>query len=153
MTPSRPFSVRRPGLRPFKAGDPRTVAAGRRGVAAREAKRAVARATVQAAAAHLRSVAEVHDREQLGEHAAAAGDLIARISTGEIPVRNGDEAAFLIQPLWMSPGWSPGRRRVRRLSLTSARTLRPRVLSLRDQARQALGTLPAALDVDREVEH
>jgi hypothetical protein len=87
-------------LRPFAPGEERTRQLARRGVEAREIKRAGKRATSEAVNVAVASVRAAHDRGELGPTArAAAIDLIGRVVVGEIPVRNATEAATLIRVL------------------------------------------------------
>jgi len=51
-------------------------------------------------ARELRQVAGTYERAELGPMAlAAAADLIGRVLRGDVPVRNGDEAASLLRAL------------------------------------------------------
>jgi hypothetical protein len=87
-------------LRPFVQGDERTRQLARRGVEAREIKRAGKRATSEAVNVAVASVRAAHDRGELGPAArAAAIDLIGRVCVGEIRVRHAGDAAILIRVL------------------------------------------------------
>ena len=122
-------------LRPFRAGDPRTSEAGRRGVAAREAKRAAMRGDVDAVAAHLRSVAASYDRSELGPIAAAAAlDAIGRVQRGEWKVRDpADWVRVLVDVARLEAGEATSAAIVAHVGRDAAG-----VLALRDQARRAL---------------
>jgi hypothetical protein len=90
--------VSRPGLRPFDSE--RARAAAHRSADSRRAKAAIVRAQPDAIAGELRKLAAVHERGELGPMAlAAAADLIGRVVRGDVPVRNGGEAAELLRAL------------------------------------------------------
>src|SRR5262245_22090833 len=59
-------------LTPYRKGDGRASAAGKRGAAAREAQRAIARADIVAVSDELRRLAASHHRDELGPVAVAA---------------------------------------------------------------------------------
>lgn len=91
-------------LQPFAKGSERARELGRRGGQARAAKAAAKRdaaaATTQQAADALHTATQRFNRQDLAPHAAAAAQLIiGRVATGDIPVRNGDEAAALLRAL------------------------------------------------------
>jgi hypothetical protein len=99
---ARGMSTARDHLVPFVAGDPdgRAAEAARKSHAVRRAKRAMVRADAQAVAAHLRTLRDSHERDRLGEScAAAAADLVGRVTRGEIPVRHAGDAAELVRVL------------------------------------------------------
>lgn len=90
----------RANLIPFKKGDARAVEAGKKGAAAKRARRAAQAATSEAVARELDTLRTTLQRDDLGPTAAAAAQLlIGRVATGDIPVRNGDEAAALLRAL------------------------------------------------------
>ena len=77
------------GLRPFAPGDPRAIAAGRRGAEVRRARRAVDRARTLDVAAELRTLASTYEGASLGDVAASAAlDMIGRVQRGEIAPRD-----------------------------------------------------------------
>lgn len=83
--------VRRPGLRPFVAGDGRARAIGAMGNAARQAKRAAARGDAVATAELLRTLAGTLSREQVAPVCwAAILSMIGRVERGEQSVRDPD---------------------------------------------------------------
>jgi hypothetical protein len=87
-------------LQPFQKGDPRASEAGRRGAAAKRAKREIERASSQETSAHIATLVTTYTREDLGPAAAAAAvELIGRVSRGEIPVRHAGDAAELVKVL------------------------------------------------------
>src|SRR4029453_17347036 len=84
-----PASTSRRGsnLTPFRKGDPRAAAAGRKGGAVRRGQRDARIRTVRGAAQVLDEISATFDRERLGAHAASvAGWLMAQIAGGAIPV-------------------------------------------------------------------
>src|SRR5262245_26339288 len=90
--------VVRSGLTPFDSERGRE--AGRRSADSRRAAKAAGRASVQAVAGELRALAATWERGDLGPLAfAAAADLIGRVARGDVPVRNGSEAADLLRAL------------------------------------------------------
>jgi hypothetical protein len=90
--------IARPGLRPFDSDRARDAA--HRSAEVRRAKRSAQRADVAAIAGELRLLAAAHERADLGPMAmAAAADLIGRVVRGDVPVRNGGEAAELLRAL------------------------------------------------------
>jgi hypothetical protein len=90
--------IPRPGLRPFDSERARS--AGRRSADARRARAMVGRAAPDVVARELRQVAGTYERAELGPMAmAAAADLIGRVVRGDVPVRNGGEAAELLRAL------------------------------------------------------
>lgn len=95
-----PDRVASRNLRPFVKGDARAAEMGKRGADARRAKRDAGRADVEAVALNLSRVRASFDRGDLGPTAAAvAAELLGRIASGEVPVRNGGEAAELLRVL------------------------------------------------------
>ena len=91
-------------LQPFTKGDPRAKEAGRKGGQTRarnaKAKRDTGLATAQQAATTLNTLHTHFDRATLGQDAAnIAQYILGRIGTGDIPIRNGDEAAALLRAL------------------------------------------------------
>jgi hypothetical protein len=91
-------------LRTFTKGDPRARAAAQRSAEVRRAKREAGalaqRAEAATTAAQLARLVEAHNRDNLGPVAAAAAiDLIGRVSAGEVPVRHAGDAAELVRVL------------------------------------------------------
>jgi hypothetical protein len=75
-------------------------AAALRSAEVRRAKRAHKQATAAGTARELALLAQAHERGDLGGIAmAAAAELIGRVVRGDVPVRNGDEAAGLLRAL------------------------------------------------------
>jgi hypothetical protein len=126
-------------LRPFTKGDPRASELGRRGVEVRRAKQAVQRASSQEAGRHLAELIASHDRDTLGDAAAAAAlDAIARVSRGEIVLRGQDVADWvrvLVDVARLEAGQATSQAVVAHLGADAA----ARVRELREQARTALG--------------
>ena len=92
-------------LQPFTKGDPRAVAAGKKSVEARRAKReATALVKVVEADAGAELVDRLitrYERAKLGEAAAAAAQhLIARLSSGEIPIKDATDLANVLKVLF-----------------------------------------------------
>lgn len=93
------------GLKPFTPGDPRASELGKRGAAARKAKKeATQLVKVQDAeqgALELDRLVTRYERERLSVAAAAAVQhTIARVVAGDIPVKDATDAANLIKVLF-----------------------------------------------------
>lgn len=86
------------GLVPFTSDTAR--AAGLRSADARRARKLAGRANAEQVASDVRTLAATYERGELGPIAiAAAVDLIGRVARGDVPIRNGSEAADLIRAL------------------------------------------------------
>lgn len=86
------------GGRRFTAENAREMA--RRSAESRARNRAAGRATPEEVARNLRALTGRYQRDQLGPTAfAAAVELVGRVATGEVPVRNAGEAAELLRAL------------------------------------------------------
>lgn len=136
------------GLTPFRKGDPRASEAGRKGVAARRAKQALQRADSMAIARELATIAETHDRSMLGPTlAAVAMELAGRVARGEIPVRNGDEAATLVRTFVDIARLEAGQATSHSVHATiSPADALARIEELQRAARQALSATATAAD-------
>lgn len=87
-------------LAPHRFDSERARAAGRKSAANRKAKAAVAARRPAQLRQHLSTVREAFAAVDIGESVVAvAGILLARLAAGEIPVRNGAEAAELLRSL------------------------------------------------------
>jgi len=87
-----------PQLTPFDSERARL--AGLRSAEVRRARKVAGRLASEEVARDVRALAETYQRQELGPIAiAAAIDLIGRCARGEIPVRNGAEAADLVRAL------------------------------------------------------
>ncbi|HKE51286.1 MAG TPA: hypothetical protein VKE25_07230, partial [Actinomycetes bacterium] len=133
---------------PWVKGDPRARAASLKGAETRRAKAAARKGTVRAMAEELTAISATFDRDRLGTHAAACASwLMGRVVSGQIPVRNGDEAATLLRALVdvarIEAGQPTGTTVVAHLGSSAM----AEVLALRDQARAALG-MGNAVDID-----
>lgn len=83
-------------LKPFDSESARIAA--QRSAEARRARKELARNEHANISTQLRRVREAYKREELGPNAAAmAQHLMSQVITGQIPVRNGAEAAELIR--------------------------------------------------------
>ena len=135
-------------LRPFRKGDPAASIAGRKGAETRRAKRAITRAETVAVAKHLQLLALSYERDQLGDSAAAlAMEMIGRVSRGEIPVRNGSEAAELVRVLVDVARIEAGQ--YTSATVTVKADDIARAVALRDAARNAIDVVDV-LDVDED---
>jgi hypothetical protein len=93
------------GLQPFTKGDNRASELGKRGAAARKAKReATQLVTVRDASVGAELVDTLtsrYDRDKLGGAAAAAVQhLIANVTSGAVPIKDATDAANLIRVLF-----------------------------------------------------
>lgn len=132
--------VHRPGLVPFDSSTAKVAA--QRSADVRRSRRAVARAQSEAVAAELRRLVGSHVREDLGPVAAAAAlDMIGRVSRGEVQVRDpADWVRVLVDIARLEAGEATSTSLVAHVSAG-------RVLELRDQARRALDAGPSAAAV------
>lgn len=82
----------RANLRPFHQGDPRAIAAGRKGAMTRQARRAIARGQARDVSETVATLVATHERGILGPVAAAAAiDAIGRVARGEVTPRDWTE--------------------------------------------------------------
>ena len=87
-----------PQLKPHTFTPETASAAGKKSAAARAARKALAPRQATELAQQLTAVTQAFERSHLGPAAAAtAQQLLSRVLTGDIPVRNGDEAAALLR--------------------------------------------------------
>lgn len=126
-------------LSPFRKGDPRAADAGRKGGVARRANASARVKSIRATAQILEEISGTFDRERLGTHAASvAGWLMAQIAAGQIPVRNGDEAATLLRALVDVARLESGDPTSNTVVAHLGTDAMARVIALRDQARAAI---------------
>lgn len=135
-------------LTPFTKGDPRAVAAGKASAATRAANRDSRVKAARQAAAQLVTFNESYQRGNLGANAAnVAQFILGRIGTGDIPVRNGDEAAALLRALVDIARLEEGQATSHTLTATlSAADAVQRVVLLQQAARLELQSTRAAGD-------
>jgi hypothetical protein len=131
---------RKRGLKPFAKGDPRAVAAGKKGAEALRARREASSSSGRQVVKVLDTLRDTARREDLGPNAAGVASwLLGRIVQGAIPVRNGGEAADLLRALVdvarLEAGESTSNTLVAHVGAGAA----AEVIALRDQARRALG--------------
>lgn len=127
-------------LRPFRKGDSRAAEMGRKGAESRRARRDVTQRSARDAAVALALVADTFDRDDLGRHAAAVASwVLGQVTTGRIPIRNGDEAATLLRALVDVARLEAGQPTSTALVAHVGTGATAEVLALRDQARRALG--------------
>jgi hypothetical protein len=87
-------------LTPFTKGDERARAAGRKGVAVREANRAAMRADIGSQVAALRTLADhAQGLDIAGVCLGVVVQVLSRVSTGAVPVRHAGDAAELVRVL------------------------------------------------------
>ena len=131
-----PESGRGSGLTPFKKGDPRAVAAGKKSAEARRQRAAVERAAKRKSIASLTALVDTYAGTELPPTAAAfVLHIMQMVVTGEIEVRNGAEAAALIDKAHTVYRLETGQ------STSNAATLSlgaDAVLSRLDEARQGI---------------
>lgn len=124
------------GLQPFRKGDPRTIAAARKGVEARQAATASRVKRDRDALRALRTVADKVDRDELGTLAlAAAVDIMGKVVAGTVKVR--DPAAWvrvLVDIARAEEGLPTSTSVVAHVGTDAV----ARALALRDEARAAL---------------
>lgn len=135
-------------LQPFTKGDPRAVEAGRKGAEVRRANRARQAGDAQTVATELATLRASFERETLGPNAAAAAQwLIARVTRGDIPVRNGDEAAALLRAFVDVARLEAGEATAHSIHATIDRgEAVARVAALQARAREVLGAAAVAVD-------
>jgi hypothetical protein len=133
-------------LRPFAAGDPRTIEAARKGGEARRATRDGRRRDALALRDIVTTAVTTYNRDQLGPLAGAlAADIMARLLSGEIRLRSADVAPTvraLVDIVRLESGEATSTALVAHVD---AADVAARVGALQRQARAALATvsLPA----------
>lgn len=133
-------------LRPFVAGEKRAREASRKAADARAAKRLAQRGDIVTVRSHLATMVATHDRDELGPQAAAvAADTIGRVARGEIPLRNGSEAAEWVRVLVDIARLEAGE--PTSAALVAHITADATAARLAELKRQAAGELPAELPV------
>lgn len=135
-------------LRPFRKGDGRGAAAGRRSAETRSKRRALERAAAADLITELRTLSKLVDRADLGPVAiAAALDMIGRVARGEQAVKDPAEwVRVLVDIARLESGDPTSTSIVAHLGVAE-------VKALRDQARQTLALTvadPTALAADEE---
>jgi hypothetical protein len=142
---------RHSGLTPFRKGDDRASIMGRRGAAAKRARRTAQHATTRAIIRELDTLRTSYNRADLGDIAAAAAlDAIGRVVRGEVRLRGADMAPWvraLVDIARLEAG-APTSASV--VAHVSAADVAARVGALQAQARAALAIVPAR-DGDRPV--
>jgi len=114
-------------------------AAGLKSAEARRARRALETRDATALAQQLDNVRQAFTRHDLGPNAAAvAGQIMSRCLTGDIPVRNGDEAAALLRVLVDVARLEAGAPTALSATLTTAEVV-DHIGELQARARAALG--------------
>jgi hypothetical protein len=116
--------------------------AGKRSAEARRARKLLAARDAATLAQQLDNVRSAFTRNELGPNAAAvAGQLMSRVLTGDIPVRNGDEAAALLRVLVDVARLEAGEATAHSLHATiSTEQAVERIGRLQEAARQAIST-------------
>ena len=128
-------------LTPFTKGDPRAIAAGRKGGETRRANRDARVKKAADAAKQLATFSETFERSTLGSNAAnVAQYIMGRVGTGDIPVRNGDEAAALLRALVDIARLEEGQATSHTISATYGADAVARVVAIQQAARDQLAT-------------
>jgi len=137
-------------LTPFRKGEARAAEAGRKGAETRRAQKTSRARSAKEIVKVLDTIVETFDRSRLGPQAAAsAGWLLARITAGQVPIRNAEEAASLLRALVDVARLEEGQPTSTALVAHVGASATAEVLALRDQARAALG-MANVIDVDQD---